>query len=476
MNSRQSSGTQGATPATPSFETASRLDQLGRTEEAKQEYLAFLGREPTHFWALNNLATLLYQSGYRTAARTAYAEAVKWHPANPVGHVNLANLLLAAGELAAARIHYQAALDLAPDHEEAHRGFANLLAELGEDVAADAHRRAAYRNGPVLVQRYRGVPPGIPLLLLVSAIGGNVPTRFLIDDRVYRVTVLAAEYADPTAPLPPHRLVFNAVGDPDLSPQACTAAQRLLAKATGPVINQPSAVSSTGREAIAQRLAGLPGVVTPRIVTLPRSAIEASAGAAVLAGHGFAFPLLMRSPGHHTGRHFVRIETPEGLAATVASLPGEKLMAIQPLAALGADGLARKYRVMIVDGHLYPLHLAISDHWKVHYFSAAMADHPERRSEEAAFLADMPRVLGPRAMAGLEHIREALGLDYGGIDFGLGSDGEILLFEANATMVVNPPDPDPRWQYRRRPIERVLEAAHAMLGRLAGSPEIGTGS
>jgi hypothetical protein len=131
---------------------------------------------------------------------------------------------------------------------------------------------------------------------------------------------------------------------------------------------------------------------------------------------------------------------------------------------------------MIVDGHLYPLHLAISDHWKVHYFSAAMADHPERRSEEAAFLADMPRVLGPRAMAGLEHIREALGLDYGGIDFGLGSDGEILLFEANATMVVNPPDPDPRWQYRRRPIERVLEAAHAMLGRLAGSPEIGTGS
>ncbi len=79
----------------------------------------------------------------------------------------------------------------------------------------------------------------------------------------------------------------------------------------------------------------------------------------------------------------------------------------------------------------------------------------------------MPGVLGPHAMAGLEAIGAALGLDYAGVDFGLGPDGEILLFEANATMVVNPPEPDPIWDYRRRPIGRILEAAAAMLGRRA---------
>lgn len=471
MSSKQSPYDPGAIASLPSFESASALDRLGRIEEAKQEYLAFLAREPTHFWALTNLGTLLYQGGYRTAARTAYAEALKWHPDNPVGHVNLANLLLSAGEPAAARSHYEAALALAPDHEEAHRGFANLLTELGDHVAAETHRRAAYRTGAIVAQPYRGESPGIPLLLLVSAVGGNVPTRFLIDDRLYRVTVLAAEYADPMARLPPHRLIFNTIGDPDLSPRACVVAQQLVARTTAPVINHPDAVLSTGREAIARRFARLPGIVTPRIAAVPRAILEAPEASDILAEQGLAFPLLMRSPGHHTGRHFVRIETAASLPGALATLPGDTLLAIQPLDSRGADGLARKYRVMIVDGRLYPLHLAISDHWKVHYFTADMADHPDRRCQEAAFLADMPSVLGPAAIAGLHLIRETLGLDYGGIDFGLSRDGEILLFEANATMVVNPPDPDPRWHYRRGPVVQVLEATRRMLLRLAERSE-----
>jgi hypothetical protein len=61
----------------------------------------------------------------------------------------------------------------------------------------------------------------------------------------------------------------------------------------------------------------------------------------------------------------------------------------------------------------------------------------------------MPAALGNKAMAALERIRDALGLDYAGIDLGLSPDGELLLFEANATMVIVPPDPDERWAYRR---------------------------
>jgi len=136
---------------------------------------------------------------------------------------------------------------------------------------------------------------------------------------------------------------------------------------------------------------------------------------------------------------------------------------IQYLDARDVRGLARKFRVMIIGGELFPLHLALSADWKVHYFTADMAEQPGHRALEEAFLNDMPAALGPRAMAGLQGIARALGLDYAGVDFGLGPDGEVLLFEANATMVVNPPDPDPRWDYRRAPVERILDAARAML-------------
>jgi hypothetical protein len=92
-----------------------------------------------------------------------------------------------------------------------------------------------------------------------------------------------------------------------------------------------------------------------------------------------------------------------------------------------------------------------------------MADHPQHRAEDAAFLEDMPAVLGPRAMAALQHIQNTLSLDYGGIDFGLNERGDVLLFEANATMAVIVPDKDKRWDYRRPATEKIYTAVWKML-------------
>jgi hypothetical protein len=92
-----------------------------------------------------------------------------------------------------------------------------------------------------------------------------------------------------------------------------------------------------------------------------------------------------------------------------------------------------------------------------------MADDAAFRDEEAAFLDDMAAALGAKAVAALERVAGALGLDYAGMDFALDPDGRVLLFEANATMVINPPEPDPIWDYRRPAIERALAAARALI-------------
>jgi hypothetical protein len=155
------------------------------------------------------------------------------------------------------------------------------------------------------------------------------------------------------------------------------------------------------------------------------------------------------------------------LFAASACLPGDDLLVIEYLDARGKDGNARKYRVMMIGGRIFPLHLAISGDWKVHYFTSDMADKPEHRREEAAFLSDMPAALGHKAIAALEQIRDALGLDYAGVDFGLSPDGNLLLFETNATMVISPPDPDERWAYRRTAVDKILDAVVAMIRQKA---------
>lgn len=72
-------------------------------------------------------------------------------------------------------------------------------------------------------------------------------------------------------------------------------------------------------------------------------------------------------------------------------------------------------------------------------------------------------------MTALSGIADVLGLDYGGIDFGIGNDGNVLVFEANPTMGVYWPDGDRRFEYRRPAIARIVAAAGAMFTTRARS-------
>jgi hypothetical protein len=452
------------------FERAGLLREQGEFEAAKRDYLELLRRTPTHFGALNDFGALALKSGHKEAARSLFGAAVHHHPDNPNGRVNLANLLLHIGEVEEARVHFGAALRVDPDHIHAHRGLGNLLAENGDAAGARRHRDAGFKNHFLTTLPYRGHGVPVSILLLVSAAGGNIPTRLILDDREFRTDVLVAEYVDAKIPLPRHDLVFNSIGDADLCREGLEAACALLARTDRPIINDPRAVLKTGRAANAARLRGLPNVVVPRMATLPRRLFTGPEAAAALANNGFAFPFLVRAPGFHTGRHFLRVENPHALAAAAAECPGDELCLIEELDARDGDGFFRKCRVMIIDGKIYPLHLAISGNWKVHYFRADMAASAENRAKDAAFLDDIAGVVGPRGMVALERINAALNLDYCGIDFAVSREGDILLFEANATMVLVPLSDDKKWDYRRPAFDKVFAAVNTMLMERASIP------
>ena len=452
------------------IERAALLGALDRRQDAQQAFIDILRRWPTNFSALNEFGTLLVGIGAIDAACRVYAEAILHHPDNPMGHVNLANLLLRANKHEEARAHYEAALRADPDHAQAHQGLGAVLADNGDRDGAREHFRKGFAGHAISSLPYRGSAPPVALLQLVSSGGGNIPTAPFLDDCIFLTSVIVADHLDPKAALPPHQVIFNAIGDADLCEDALEAAVRLIERSSAPVINDPRAVMKSGRISNAQRLAALPGVITPKTLSVARNILAGPDGAIWIADHQFTFPLLLRSPGYHTGRNFILVGKEVELAAAAASLPGSELLVIEYLDARGRDGSARKYRVMMIDGQIHPLHLAISRNWKVHYFTSDMADQPDHRAEELAFLAHMPAVLGDKAMVALTQIRDALGLDYAGIDFGLGPDGNLLLFEANATMVIAAPDPDPRWAYRRTAITGIIDAVVAMIREKAAPP------
>ena len=346
------------------------------------------------------------------------------------------------------------------------------LSRLGEIEEAKRHQRLGFERQSTFTNPYHSKLLPTPVLLLVSSAGGNTPIERLIDDTLFEAHLVVTDFYDPSQPLPEHRLVINGIGDVEVSRPALLAAQRLLAETSAPVVNPPQAVLATSRTENAQRLGSIPGLVVPLTRSFRYAELEAPDGAQKLLQSGFQSPFLLRAPGSHMGEFFVKVDAAEQLGAALRGLPGAgrdgaELLAIEYLDARGADGCFRKYRVMMVDGELYPLHLAVSPQWKIHYFSSDMAQRSDHRQEEARFLANMAGVLGPGPMDSLRRLQKMLGLDYGGVDFGLNPKGEILLFEANATMVVQHPDEGQIWAYGRSAVERIHAAVHKMFRRRA---------
>ncbi len=374
-----------------------------------------------------------------------------------------ATALLADHRFGEARAAFVRALEADPRSRRAHAGLYNSLTAMGEASAAAAHLAKALELRAFVTLPFRGPGKPIRVLLLQSILAGNVLVHRFLDDRIFAVDILLVEFWDQGAALPDHDLVFNAIGDADTRREALVTAERILTATSAPVLNSPEAVRATSRAWNARRLSNLAGVRTPAVVPVSRQDLSDDSLDEVLLRSRLSLPILLRAPGFHMGQHFVRVASRDELLSALDQMPGDELLLIEHLDGRAPDGLYRKYRALFLDGRIYPVHLAVSEHWKVHYFSAEMALHAERRDEDACFLADMPAVIGQGAMAALERIERALALDYGGVDFGLNPAGDLLLYEANANMAVLRPGPEPIWDYRRSAVDHLFHAFQKML-------------
>jgi tetratricopeptide (TPR) repeat protein len=425
-----------------------------RYEEAAGDFERAAALLPGRPMILVNLATSYAELGRLDDAEHCLRRAVALAPDCREAHASLGSVLLRQGRLADAEAPCRAALALDPRLVCAHQNLSAILA-ITDPAAARAHRHAAYRRQQVFI-----VPAGKPerrVLVLTAADAANVPLQHLMPRERTTLIQWYVEYAteDQDRALPPFDLVFNAIGDADLAPAIKPPVARLLRERAGQVLNDPARVALTRRCDVAGLLAGIPGVVVPQAIRhdgAGESLAEAMTAAAM------QLPVLVRPLGSHGGEGVRRIDTAEALA----ELPRTASYLTQFVDYASGDGWYRKYRVIFVDGRPYPYHLAISRDWLVHYWTAGMQQDAARREEERRFLADPAAAIGSSAMTALGLIGTRLGLDYAGIDFGILRDGAVVVFEANATMLVHP-ERDACFAYREAAVARIQAAFDALL-------------
>jgi hypothetical protein len=405
------------------------------------------------------------------AAHTLDACATGAPNARTNGLCDVATGYFMKGDHAVAARWYALVLALDPNVAVACQNLAAIHAGEGNTALAEVYRERAYGIQRVFVEETPGWTRSV-LILCAGKSTGNVPFEALFPGARNRRIKYAIDYAadDEDARLPAFDLVFNAIGDPDIAAPLNGRLARFEAQCSRPLLNPNAAIARTSRHRLPALLDGLDDVQTAPCVRYEAEskAEHVKALASLLADHAVTFPLLARPVAAHGGDGLILCDTIETLETRLSTQEGAQyLTAFRDCQS--ADGFYRKYRVIYVDRRPLPYHLVISPHWIAHYFSADMESHAWKLDEERRFLQDPRAALGERAMNAVEAIGRRLDLDYGGIDFTLLPDGQIFVFEANATMLAHYERDSGVLAHKNQHVQHIVDTFERMLAhRTAG--------
>ena len=392
------------------------------------------------------------------AAWALLQNAVSLDPTYAPVHAARGNLLLRRGKTEAARRSYALAVRFDPYDAPSRIALGELAYMAGDDRAAQTWFDEAF----ALTHLYSPAPRAGARSALVLCVAGpwhrNIPLDFAVDPErwtLHRWYLPDDAQARADFALPEYDLVIDAIGESVAAQPALAQAQRFLAARDKATINDPRRVGGTARDTLAATLRGIPGCEVAAVRRVNRDELLGVAG---------GFPLLVRPADAHGGRGLERVDDAAAIAAYAARVGGEWFDVGAFVDYRSTDGFYRKYRVMFVDGEPFPYHLALDQTWMIHYHRAPMGEHEWMRDEERRFL------LAPEeALSGwdgtLRKLGAAVGLDYFGIDCTALADGTLLVFEADAAMLVQGFDPAPE---KRAAYERIRTALAAMLEARAG--------
>lgn len=301
-------------------------------------------------------------------------------------------------------------------------------------------------------------PGALRVLALAAAsdIGANTPIEFLVQGGGIELAFL---YLVPGHPLPdplPAHDVAVVVAPASADGEAALAMIEAASWAT-PLINAPTAIRNLERDRLYQGLQMVSGLHIPATLRLSRARIAAALP--------IALPVIIRPLGSHAGFGLARIATHDELRAYLESRPEEEFFVSPYIDYASGDGQFRKYRIALIDGKPYPVHMAIAEEWKVWYLNADMALNVANRAEEAAFMEFFEQDFAARHRQALDGLAAALGLDYVLIDCAETRDGKLLVFEADHCALVHDMDPANVYPYKPPQMRKIFQAFAAMLER-----------
>jgi hypothetical protein len=315
--------------------------------------------------------------------------------------------------------------------------------------------------------------PRLRVLALAAAtdMGSNTPIEFLLEQSgIELMTLYVIPEVELPQPLPDHDIAIVIASDSE----DCRDALRKIGLSASswprPLLNPPHLVGNLDRDKLHGLLAGIDGLVIPTTTAVTRaqlSDLSRSAAAPRDIAADLAFPVIVRPRGSHAGAGLAKADDAAAIERYLGERQEREFFISRFVDYAGDDGLFRKYRIVVVDGRPYAVHLAIADRWDIWYLNAGMTLSASKRIEEETFMRTFDIGFARRHAAALAGMIDRIGLDYFTMDCAETRDGSLLIFEADNTAIVHNMDPPGIFPYKAPQMKKVFDAFAAMLDRRA---------
>jgi glutathione synthase/RimK-type ligase-like ATP-grasp enzyme len=298
--------------------------------------------------------------------------------------------------------------------------------------------------------------PVIRLLAIYAPgdLNANTPLEFLAENSDIELNML---YLTPGLPvpdeIPAHDVLFVAIGESERNLELLQLLEGVITAWPRPALNLPGKIANLARDTVSELLRWAPGVAMPASLRMDRK----------ILGRVADFPVIIRPVDSHAGVGLIKADDPAAISEYLQTMPQSEFFVSQFIDYRNEDGLFRKYRVVLIDGKPYASHMAISEHWMVHYLSGGMAENAWKRAEEERFMTDFDTDFAARHHAALRSIAIRTGLDYLVIDCAETREGRLLVFEVDSSAVVHALDPVEVFPYKKPQMDKVSRAFRSML-------------
>ena len=293
----------------------------------------------------------------------------------------------------------------------------------------------------------------------------NSPIEFLLEDEDVALDILYVTMErDFPKILPEHDVLFVAIAESKANYPLLMKVNAAIASWRRPVLNLPERIAALSRDNNCARLKDVPGLVMPATAKLSRGQLAlVGAGGAKTVLQDIDFPVLIRPVDSHAGMDLEKLVDAGEISAYLSRVDSDEFYVSSFVDYRSADGLFRKYRIVLIEGRPFVCHMGISDHWMIHYINAGMDKDAGKREEEALFMSRFDADFAIRHADAFKTINDRFGLDYLGIDCAETSDGRLLVFELDSCMIVHAVDPVDLYPYKQPQMRRVFDAFFRML-------------